>query len=262
MNSVGAGGTGRLGDEAYLLHRRPYRESSLIAEVLTREHGRMAFVCRGARRPRSGLRAIDRPFARLCLTWRGSGDLATLCSVERLAFPRVYHGDVLFSALYMNELLLRLLHRHDPCPEVFDLYEATLGRLDEPVAAERVGLQRILRAFECRLLARLGYGLVLDHDVESGAPIVPDRDYDYLPHRGPVEAGRGVAGAGGEVRVRGETLLALADGDLADERSLGEARRLMRANLLACLGGRPLRSWSLIEQVRSRPSQRLEEGIQ
>jgi len=241
-------GGGQRRDEAYLLHRRPYRESSLIAEVLTREHGRQAFVCRAARRPRSSSHCINHAFAALQVSWQGRGDLATLRAAEPLSPPYVLTGDVLLSGLYVNELLLRLLHRHAPCPDVFSLYAELLASLSGLDGDDRPGLQRTLRIFERRLLAGLGYALVLDHEVSGGRALDADREYDYHPLHGPVEAGHPVSGHHPPVRVHGSTLIALAEGSLGDARDLREARRLMRGNLLACLGGRPLQSWRLLKR--------------
>ena len=240
-------------DEAYLLHRRPYRESSLIAEVLTRGHGRLALVARAARRPGAANAGINQPFAPLELAWRGRGELATLRSAERLAPPLLLTGDTLISGLYVNELLLRLLHRHDPCPDVFTLYAGLLTALAGLADGDGRGLQRTLRIFERRLLAGIGYGLVLDHEVATGGALEAEQEYDYYPHHGPVEAGRPVPSHHGPIRVHGSTLTSLDMGVLDDDRSLREARRLMRGNLLVCLGGRPLQSWRLTGGKRYRP---------
>ncbi len=239
-------------DEAFLLHRRPYRESSLIAEVLTYRHGRLALVGRAARRPGSANHVITYPFSHLELTWQGRGELVTLRSAERLAPPLVLGGDVLISGLYVNELLLRLLHRHDPCPDVFTLYAGLLRALAGLADGDGRGLQRTLRIFERRLLAGIGYGLVLDHEVATGGTLEAEQEYDYYPHHGPVEAGRPVPGHHGPIRVHGSTLTSLDTGVLEDDRSLREARRLMRGNLLVCLGGQPLQSWRLMGRKRYR----------
>ncbi len=231
-------------DEAYLLHRRPYRDSSLIVDLLTRRHGRIGLVCRAARQPRSTGYAINQCFCPLQVGWQGRGDLASLRHVEALQQPSILRGDELFSGLYVNELLMRLLHRHDPCPDIFDLYVAMLAELPQ-VSADRLALHSALRRFEICLLTLVGYGPVLLHDVESGQDVEADADYLYRPLQGPVLLQSPAVTSRRGLVVHGRTLLGLAAGQLLDELSARQARQLMRQIILACLGGKPLQSWRL-----------------
>jgi DNA repair protein RecO (recombination protein O) len=251
-------------EPAYVLHARPWRDSSLIVELFTITQGRIAAAARGARRPKSRLQGLLQPFRPLLVCAAGRGEVATLSGAElRLPGGRLLalQGRTLISGFYLNELLMKLLARHDPHPRLFEAYEAALAALgdakpgaataDDPEPAA-VREQGALRRFERLLLSEIGYGLVLDHDVASGAPIDAAAEYEYHPERGPVavetftgiretEALRPRAG----VRLRGSTLLALACGDLSDPESLREARRLMRMALGICLNGQPLRSREL-----------------
>ncbi len=235
-------------EPAWVLHPRPWRDSSLIVELFTAAQGRLAVVARGARRPKSRLGAVLQPFRPLMVSAAGRGELATLGEAELRApggRPLALQGRALISGFYMNELLMKLLTRHDPHPHLFEAYEEAVTRLADP-ALDATREQRALRRFELVLLGEIGYGLVLDHDVESGAPIDAGAEYEYHPERGPV-AIRGVreTATRGSVSLRGRSLIDLARDELHDPVSLREVRGLMRMALALCLGGQPLRSREL-----------------
>ena len=227
-------------EPGYVLHARPWRETSLILEAFTRAHGRVGLTARGVRRPRSRLRGLLVPFLPLLLSWTGRGELPTLTGADSEGPGRALRGRALFSGFYLNELMLKLLPRNDAHRALFDDYRDALAGLGTGGAAEPV-----LRIFEKRLLDALGYGLTLHRDADTGAPISPHRRYRYLPQHGPVEE-PGTAAAEG-VTVSGRTLLALARGRLGDgeERERQEARNLMRAILAPHLGPHPLGSRQL-----------------
>lgn len=227
---------------AFVLHTSDYRETSLLVEAYSRNHGRIGLIAKGARRAKTGLRAVLNPFQPLLLSWSGKSDLATLTAAEPDQSALALNGEALYCGFYMNELLMRLLHRHDPHERLFDAYQATLVRLqtdDEYDAA--------LRIFEKHLLQELGYGLVLDHEANANTPIAPDRTYDYLPERGPVPADGSQTDG---VTIHGRSLLALAAGRFSDAQELREAKRLMRRMLAQHLGERPLYSRELFQRLR------------
>lgn len=243
-------------EPAYVLHRRPYRDSSLILDVLTAGHGRVALVARGARRPQARLHGVLQPFQPLLASWVLRGEMGTLTAAETREGGGL-RGRVLISGFYVNELLLRLLHRHDPHPRLFAEYETVLRGL---AAADG---QPALRLFEMALLRETGYGLVLDHDVHSGEPIRADAVYYYYPEYGPVRGDDADAAPARRdavpARVHGDSLLALARGELREAQQLHEAKRLMRAVLDARLGGRPLASRGLFRRGSAGGLQRSEE---
>lgn len=232
---------------AYVLHRRPYRETSLLLEVFSREHGRVPLVARGARRSRRGARAELEPFRALLLSFNMRGEMGTLLDAEfAAAAAEAPRGEALPSAFYVNELLMRLVHRFDPYPTLFDAYADLLTGIAEPAKREPV-----LRIFEKRLLEETGYGLVLDHDTGSGAPLQPHERYVYAAEEGPVLLSDERQAAGPWPVVRGSTLLSLAAETLGDDTdSLRESKRLMRFVIDHYLGGKPLKSRSLF---RARP---------
>lgn len=219
-------------EPAYVLHHYDYGETSLLLEMFTRGHGRLGLIAKGARRNRSPLRAALIPFQPLVVSFSGRGELATLTAAEPAGSASTIAGDALLCGLYLNELLLRLLHRHDPHERLFLSYAQALASLGAMLKSEA-----ILRVFEKRLLEDIGFGLVLDHDVQDGSPLQPTQIYRYLPERGPIAA----VGAHDEgIAMQGASLLALARECLEDESTLAESKRLMRALLARHLGERPL----------------------
>lgn len=215
---------------AYVLHAYPFRETSLIVEVFSRDFGRVALLARGARRPRSALRGLLLAFQPLELGWAGKGEVQTLMKAEWQGGQPLLTGKALFCGYYLNELLLHLLPREDAHERLFATYGETLRRFADGVR------EADLRRFEHALLAELGYGLTLTQDA-AGRPIEPDAHYAYEIERGATR----LAQAGNSVlSVRGKTLLDLEHEDFTDPRSLAEAKQLMRALMVHYLGGQPL----------------------
>ena len=221
-------------EPAYVLHARPWRESSLLVEVFGRGHGRLGLVARGARRPKSRMRGCLQPFIPLLLSWRGAGELATLTGAEPEGTVLPPSGSTAIVGFYLNELLMRFLHRHDPEPALFDHYRVTLDTIaseDDP--------EPVLRIFEKRLLEAMGYALELEREADSGLAIEPDRQYRYVMDAGPT---RRTSDSLPGTCVHGSTLLALAEERIIDRRTLREAKRLMRSIIDAHCGGRGLDS--------------------
>ena len=158
----------------YILHHRPFRDTSQILDILTRDHGKVAVVARGSRAAKSRLAGVLRPFLPLKVSWVSKSDLGTLTGAEAIGPPAGMVGDAMFSAFYVNELLLHFLHRHDPQPEIFALYEEVLKALimSDSVAAS-------LRSFELEFLSLLGYALNFDHESGSHEPLMGDANYEY-----------------------------------------------------------------------------------
>src|SRR5438270_2846985 len=164
---------------AFVLHAHPYRETSLIVEALTADYGRVALVARGAKRPRSELRGVLQAFQPLTLSWAGAGEIKTLMRAEWRGGLPLVTGSALLCGFYLNELLLKMLPREDPHPRLYRDYESTLASL--AAGAEQAP---VLRQFEVRLLAELGYALPLPHQADTGRPIDPEARYYYAFDRG------------------------------------------------------------------------------
>ncbi len=228
---------------AYVLHARAYRETSLLLECLTREHGRLGVVARGVRGERSRLRRAQlEPFQPLALGLLLRGEMATLTAVETVGAPQRLTGDVALSGLYLNELVVRLTGRQDPLPLLYDAYAATLARL---AAGESLGWS--LRRFERDLLEITGYGLQLLQEADTGAAIEPAAWYRYQVEQGAVHCA-----AGSEHALRGSDLLALAQDRTPDHRGLRALRDLMREVIRFHLGGGELRAWRVLGMAISR----------
>jgi DNA repair protein RecO (recombination protein O) len=214
----------------YLLHHRPWRDTSRILEVLTREHGRLTLFARGVRGPQAKLAPVLQPFQPLLFSFSGRGEAATLTGAERAESCVALPPAALLSGFYLNELLLKLTTRHDPQPELFDHYHGTLDALRAGAA-----LAPALRLFEKHLLEVLGYGLDLATEAHGDRPIEAQARYEFRADAGLVAVAAGTEGA-----LAGRSLLALAAGDLSAPGTLEDARRLLTAALSACLEGRTL----------------------
>lgn len=245
-------------EPAYVLHRRPYRDSSLILEVFTCGGSRIALVARGARRASSQWQSLLQLFQPILLSWGGRGELGTLRRAEAIDVPSALRGHGLLSGLYVNELLLRLLHRNDPHPGLFGAYQTVLQELTSaPIPMVEGGfavggVERALRLFELRLLREIGYGPMLDKEANTLAPIEAAALYHYVPETGPVLSpgpARTLQGRG--VPVHGASLQSLDRGELNEAVALRECKRLMREILDVCLGGRPLTSRRLFRARRA-----------
>jgi DNA repair protein RecO (recombination protein O) len=230
----------KLRGPAYVLHTLPWRETSLLVEVLTRDHGRLALMARGARRPRSPVRGVLRAFQPLQLEWFGRGELRTLASADWGDWQPLLGGHGIYCGLYLNELLMRLLARDDPHPGLYDAYAATLAAL-----ALRAGDEVSLRRFELRLLQEIGYGLRLGEDADSAAPLDPEASYQFDPERGPRIAG----GGPNAVQFSGRALAAMAADDWSDPATAGHAKALMRLVLGFHLGHQDLHTRKLFREI-------------
>lgn len=233
----------RDGQLAYLLHTYPYRETSLIAEIYTRDAGRVALIARGARRPRSALRGVLMAFQPLLLGWSGKSELKTLHKAEWQAGYIPLRGLSLICGFYLNELLLKLLPREDPHEHLFEAYASALAQLP---ATQDHGA--VLRRFERVLLKELGYGLVLDREVAAGRPIEPTARYCYVPDRGPLPAHETVNQSG--VELAGQTLIDMAVDHYTDPQTVQQSKALMRALINHCLGQQTLHTRQLLRDLQ------------
>ncbi|MDH5618023.1 MAG: DNA repair protein RecO [Gammaproteobacteria bacterium] len=225
----------------YVLHHRPFRDSSQILDLLTRDHGKVAVVARGSRGSKSRLAGVLRPFLPLRVSWVARSDLGTLTGAEAAGAPSGLRGEALLSAYYVNELMLHFLHRHDPQPEIYQLYEQCIRAL-----CARVDVAACLRGFELEFLGLLGYAVNLDREAGTHHDIDPDRNYDYRVEDGPVPVER----PDGPLVFSGATLLAIAAGQFDDKDVLRAANRLLRDVIGHHLGGKELQSRKVLLEVR------------
>lgn len=240
---------------AYILHSRPYRDTSALVEIFTPQFGRLGLIARGVRGAVSKRRSTLQPFSPMLVSWSGKGELSSLNSVESQGRALLLKADALSCGLYVNELLVRLTHRAEPHIELFSIYDTTLRRLNELQStddSQHTRLQQILRQFEIELLSCLGYGLNLGQEALGQGEVRSELVYDFQLENGPVlyhEANQEIYG----FKISGKTLLALAhnkldaySGDLVVYR---EAKHLLRFVLDRYLGNKPLMSRQLLRKT-------------
>lgn len=231
-------------EPAYVLHARAYQETSQILEVLTRQHGRVGLVARGARRPASRWRSLLQPFMPLRLSWSGRGDLHTLKAAEAAGFTTPMAGLSVMGAFYLNELIINFTRRGDPHPELFAAYAAALAELRTLRDPEPA-----LRRFELLLLGEVGYGLNLAGNPASDTPLDPGSSYEYRLELGPVP----VRDDAGPLVFSGSHLLSIGRGEFESHEVLQSAKRLLRAVLAHHLDGRTLRTRQVLAAMRFQP---------
>ncbi|MEM7611930.1 MAG: DNA repair protein RecO [Pseudomonadota bacterium] len=229
--------------DGWVLHRRDFRDSSQIIEVFTLEYGRLSMVARGVKRPRSKHRGLLQPFSPLRLSWVAGRELATMTDVEQGdGAPLLLTDDRLLSGFYLNELVLKLTHRFDPQPVLYQLYTSTLTDI-----ASGAPLAATLRQFEWSLLAELGFGLNLTQDVTTGASLEPSAYYNVIVDQGPV---RCVDGQESDDAFSGEVLLRIVAGDWSSAEISAAARRIFSRAIDLQLEGKPLQSRRVLHEMR------------
>jgi len=233
------------GEPAFVLHVRPWRETSLLVEALTAGHGRIGLLARGVHGPKKHLlRAALQPLQLVRLDAAQRGELAQLRHAEALDAAPLLDGEATLAAFYLNELVLRLAPRGDPQPELFEAYAVVRERL-----RAREPLAWTLRRFEADLLEALGVGFEFSSDGD-GEPIDPAARYRIDPEHGPrrllSDRGQGERSHA----ATGSALLALAAREAPPgPDDLAGLRRALRPVLAHQLGGRPLKSWDLLSDL-------------
>ena len=229
--------------DAFILHTRPYSESSWLIDAFSRNYGRVSLLGKGARRLKSKVRGLIRPFQPLLLSWSGKSELQTLTGAEASWIaPRIDQQSWL-CASYMNELLIKLMHRYDPHEQLFDHYDQALQSFRDGQSN-----QIILRVFEKQLLSEIGYGLLLEHDTDNQA-ISAENTYHYYPDRGP----KLVTGNRTESvwLIKGSTLIAMEKESFTNSLEVEQSKRLIRALLSLSLQGRDLKSRLVLQSINS-----------
>ena len=226
-----------LGQPGFVLHSYPYKETSLIIDLFTRDHGRVALVAKGAKRPHSQLRGVLQTFQPLSTGWSGKSELRVLTGAEWVGGMLPLEKTALLCGFYLNELLVKLLARDDPHPKLFDHYVATLNQLahNEPPPI-------VLRKFERALLKETGVSVDLTRCTTTRQPVAPEQLYVVDPERGP----RPERAADSVARVCGKTLLDMEREDYSDATTQAQSKQLMRFLLAHHLGGAPLNTRQIL----------------
>ncbi len=228
---------------AYVLHTRDFRDSSLLIELLTRDHGRVSAVVKGVRSTAKSAkqrRSLMQPFVLLQVGWSGKTDLKSLVHFESNSPPHELQGKQLFSAIYVNELLTRLLHHYESNPALFERYQRLLIDLTE----QALPLDVLLRRFELWLLEDLGYGIDFGSEYETGDPINASQQYHFDVEHGFIAAADFVHPHSKQALFNGNDLLAIEQGEFTDS-ARRCAKMICRQALAIHLGGKPLKSREL-----------------
>jgi len=225
------------GQPAFVLHSYPYKETSLIVDLFTREYGRVALVAKGAKRPHSKLRGALQTFQPLSVSWSGKGEVRTLTAAEWIGGLLPLEKSALLCGFYLNELLVKLLAREDPHPALFDHYVDTLNQLahDQPAPI-------VLRRFERALLRETGVGGNFAICRATGEPVQDERIYVVDPEQGP----RPAHAADTWPRVSGKTLLDMEREDYRDPATQSQSKFLMRFLLAHHLAGATLNTRQIL----------------
>jgi len=221
----------------FVLHSYMYKESSLIVDVFSRDHGRIALIAKGAKRPHSRLRGVLQTFQPLSLNWSGRSELRTLISAEWVGGMVPLESSALLYGFYLNELLLKLTAREDPHPTLFDHYVKTLARLANTESA-----QTVLRQFELAILKETGVAADLSVSAHNGSPVDPEEIYVVDPEGGP----RPAKMSDSSLRISGKTLLDMANEDYSDPMTQTQSKLLMRALLAHHLNGAQIQTRQIL----------------
>lgn len=230
---------------AFVLHSYPWRETSLILDVLTRDYGRTALVARGAKRPTSHFRGLLTPFSPLAVSWSGRAEIKTLVRVEWVGGLSPLRGDGLLNAFYCNELLVRLVSRGDPHEGLFFSYARTLAELSGDLPRR----ERALRGFEIDLLREIGVAPSFDA-ASDGMPIDPASWYRVDPEHGTIVAEPAATSWESNHCVGGRSVQALAARDLAQVDASQDARSLLQRMIRYHLRGKPLNTHRILADLQ------------
>lgn len=228
---------------SFVLHSYAYRETSLVLDVFSRDHGRVALVAKGAKRPHSALRGVLQTFQPLGLSWTGKGEVRTLTQAEWVGGMLPLAGDALLCGFYVNELLVKFCAREDAHPALFNHYVLTLSRLAHGEPALHV-----LRSFERVLLRETGYAMALNKTI-TRQPVLADRKYVFDPERGVREASDELPSQWPV--IAGQTLLDMELDDYSRPQTAAQSKTLMRFLLNVYLGGTPLATRQILIDLQN-----------
>ena len=224
-------------DECFLLHHRPHGETSLIVDVFTKKNGKMSFIAKGAKKPKSKFFGYLTPFTKLRITYTGRSELKTLTNIDR-DFSKSTNSlsKTSYSLLYINELLIRLLPKDAVHEDLFQLYESFLVKIH---AGENIELT--LRSFELDMLEMLGYGLDFENEIDKNQPIDINKNYSFIPQRGFRESNNSSFSGKDIINIRMRNL---------SEVSKKHLKHLTQESIHFCLDGRNLSSREIFRRIK------------
>ena len=222
-------------EPAFVLHRRPYQETSIIVDFFTRKYGRINAVAKGAKRPKSPLRSVLSPASKLSISLSGKNDLKTLSSAEILNHYTLNNSQSLNSIVYINELLTKAIEKEDPHKHIFDLYEGLLMNMSS--SHSTVFLEGLLREFELSLLQGMGYGVDLVREAETNKKIKRDLHYSFNPDQGFLEVKKSTSS---QLLFPGEDIINFSEGDFEKKTTRNHSKIIMRIALDYHLGNKTI----------------------
>jgi len=220
----------------FILKSQAFKENSLIHQVFTRDYGVISILSKGSKTKSSKHGSLLQPFKALSLSWVGKSDLKTLTSTDDSSNITQLKGRSLYCGFYVNELILSLLHKHDAHPGLFDAFKEIIVRLS---TGEHLEVH--LREFEKILFDEIGYGLILEYEMDNKLPITRNQYYIYYPGQGP----KVVNDQRHPDAISGGTLINLNNNNLQNKTELKQAKRLMRRLIDIQLDGKILKSRDL-----------------
>lgn len=235
-------------EPAYILHSRPFSETSAILEVFTKSYGRIALLCKGIKRKNSKFKGLGSPFIPVLISYTDKNVLGNIISMEQNGRAFILTGLQLISALYINEILIKLLPISHSYPELFDIYSDTILELSKNKTVELP-----LRYFERDLLKCIGYEMRLTTDVYNN-PINPEHNYKYIIDQGPIlledtidctnirynslEISKNKVIK--NLQLKGNDVLSFVRGDMVEDATIKKVKLLMREMITYHLDGKPL----------------------
>lgn len=221
--------------KAFILHSRPYSESSLIIDLFVATMGRVTVIAKGARRKRSSLKGVLQPFTPLIVQYTGSGNVKTLSHVEAISLSLPLYGTALYSGFYLNELIHRVIISESDTSVLFQAYLDGLQQL-----AQQIHPEKVLRRFELTLLDSLGYSVDFEHCYATGDSIIDTMNYQFESEKGFISSLMQ-----NSTSYSGKELRAFASRTFDDEESLKAAKRFTRMALKPYVGSKPFKSREL-----------------
>jgi DNA repair protein RecO (recombination protein O) len=224
-------------DECFLLHHRPHGETSLIVDVFTKKNGKMSFIAKGAKKPKSKFFGYLTPFTKLRITYTGRSELKTLTNIDRdFSESTNSLSKTSYSLLYINELLIRLLPKDAVHEDLFQLYESFLVRIH---SGENIELT--LRSFELDMLEMLGYGLDFENEIDKNLSIDVNKNYSFIPERGFRESKNS--------NFSGKDIINIRMRNLA-EVSKKHLKHITQESIHFCLDGKNLSSREIFRRIK------------
>ena len=224
-------------DECFLLHHRPHGETSLIVDVFTKKNGKMSFIAKGAKKPKSKFFGYLTPFTKLRITYTGRSELKTLTNIDRdFSESTNSLSKTSYSLLYINELLTRLLPKDAVHEDLFQLYESFLGKIH---SGENIELT--LRSFELDMLDMLGYGLDFENEIDKNQSIDVNKNYSFIPERGFRESKNSNFSGKDIINIRMRNL---------SEVSTKHLKHITQESIHFCLDGKNLSSREIFRRIK------------